>query len=301
MNHSCRHLPKILWILLLTLVVMVTMTAAVTAQTLRVGLVPEHDIFTQKKRYTPLFDYLGQRLGLSFELQVLPRHGMVGDLLANKELDVAVLCALSAAMAIESADFLPLARPHYTEGLASDYGVIFVRRLGTIRSAEDMRNKSVVFVDQASATGYLLALNYFNEMGIDDYRTWFADVYFAGTHEDTIFEVLKGHADVGVTKSSVFYRIASTHPEILERLEILASSPHVPAITLGVSADLSTEIVILLQEELLNMHQSVAGRTLLEEFGVQRFLPTTRDDFQPIRHTAEQLGIDLADDPYAPK
>ena len=287
-----------MWLaLLLTLAVMSATARPVAAQTLRVGLVAEHDIFTQKKIYSPLFEYLGVQLGLSFELQVLPRHGKVNELFARQELDAAFFGCLTAARAIETVGMRPLARPLYTAGLASDYAIVFVRRNSAIRSAADMRNQRVVFVDEASATGYLLPLRYFKEIGIDDYRTWFAQYYFAGTYEDTIYEVIKGYADIGATRSSMFYRITGANPEILEQLEILNSSPHIPSITFGVAAKLDIDIVIRLREELLTMHQDVAGREVLETLGVQRFILTTREDFIPLQIYAEELGVDIAEDP----
>ncbi len=299
MNFFCRFLPRGPAALLVSLVMVVALASPLPAQTLRVGMVPEQDLFTQKQRYEPLFEYLGRQLGLTFELQVLPRHGMVAEQFAARTLDAAFFGALTAAMTIESSGMVPLARPHHTEGLASDYGIVFARRQSAIHSAADLRDKRLVFVDQASATGYLLALRYFSAIGIDDYRSWFAHYYFAGTHEDTLFEVLDGYADVGVIKSSIFYRIVTANPDILERLEILDSSPHVPAITFGVQADLAADLLLRLRQLLLNMHQNDAGRMVLETLGVQRFLPTTVDDFLPLQAMARQLSGTFAGDPDA--
>ena len=305
MTHSRPHLlTKRLTLLVALLVTLAVLTAAprpVAAKTLRVGLVAEQDIFTQKKLYGPLFEYLGRQLGLSFELQVLPRHGMVTELFARQELDAAFFGCLTAVRAIETTGMRPLVRPHYTEGLASDYAIVFVRRNSGIDSAQDMRNKRMVFVDPASATGYLLPLRYFKEIGIDDYRTWFAHYYFAGTYEDTIYEVIKGHADIGATRSSMFYRITGSNPEVLEQLDIVASSPHIPSITFGVAEDLEVGIVIRLREELLTMHQDAAGREVLENLGMQRFLLTTREDFIPIKNYAEELKDEMTKDPDAQK
>lgn len=294
MSHARPHVTPIrltmLLALLLTLAVLSATARPLAAQTLRVGLMAEQDIFSQKKNYTPLFEYLGRQLGLTFELRVLPRHGMVTELVARQELDAAFFGGLTAVRAMETAGMRPLARPHYAGGLSSDYAIVFVRRHSGIRAAADMRNKRLVFVDEDSATGYLLPLRYFKEIGIDDYRSWFAQYYFAGTYEDTVFEVIKGHADVGATRSSMFYRIAGANPEILERLEILASSPHIPAITFGVGAKVGADLTTRLQNELLNMHQNAVGREVLEDLGVQRFLATTREDFSALKKYADEPG-----------
>lgn len=300
-KHARRHVPTLRSTLLLALLLTCAVLSATARplaaeQTLRVGLVAEQDIFTQKKRYAPLFEYLGQQLGLTFELRVLTRHGMVPELFARRELDAGFFGGLTAVRAMETTGMQPLVRPHYTEGLASDYAIVFVRRHSGIRSAEDMRNKRLVLVDQDSAAGYLLPLRYFKEIGIDDYRTWFAQSYFAGTYEDTIFEVIKGHADVGATRSSMFYRMTGANPEILEQLVILASSLHIPAMTFGVRPDLAVDLTTRLQEVLLHMHQNAAGRLVLETLGVQRFLATTREDFSALKHYLEEpIGAEAKD------
>ena len=291
---SCRYLWKGLFLLLL-LVVPTATTGSAAEQVLRVGLVPEQDIFTQKTLYQPLFEYLNRTQGLSFEVRVLPHHAMLVDAFAEQELDAAIFGSLTGAIAIDILDMIPLARPHFSDGLSSDYGVIFVRRQGDIRSVDDMRDKKMVFVDPLSATGYLLPLLCFHNNGIDDFRTWFSQHYFAGTHEDTIYEVLKGHADVGASKSSVFYRVARTSPQILESLEILSSSAHVPALTFGVQSHLDRGMATLLREALVNMHQTADGREALRSLGIQRFLTTSRDDFLPVFDYAEQLGVDFAE------
>ncbi len=293
-----RLLLKRALMLLLPLIMLAATTTPVTAQALRIGLVPEHDIFTQKTLYKQLFDYLNEQQGFSFELCMLPHHDMLLEAFAGHELDAALFGSFTGAIAIQTLDMIPLVRPHFSEGLSSDYGVIFVRRQGGIDGIDDMRDRRIVFVDPLSATGYLLPLLSLRDKGMDDYRSWFSQHYFAGSHEDTIYEVLKGHADVGASKSSIFYKIARTNPQILEKLEILASSAHVPALTLGVQSHLDRGSVILLLETLTNMHETPSGRETLNNMSIQRFITTTRKDFLPVREYAEQLDVNFTDAPY---
>lgn len=261
---------------------------------LRIGLIPEQNIFAQKKRYQPLFDYLEKKLDLRIDVQILSRYGNLIDNFRELELDAAFFGSFTGALAIKKLGMVPLARPHHIEGLSSYYGIIFVRKQSGIRSARDMYGKRMVFVDRATTAGYLLPLDYFQQNGISDYTTWFADYYFAGTHEDAILEVLKGYADVGAAKSTIFYQLAREHPRILDNLEILATSPHVPENTLGVRSDLAAGLTTLLREHLLSLHLTPEGRTVLHAIGVQRFILTTTKDYQPVFDYAEHVGIDLS-------
>lgn len=299
---SCRQLliPTLVLLICLTLPASAAAQsrsdtgAAELSQRLRIGLIPEQHLFAQKNRFQPLFDYLGTALGVSFDIQVLSRYGNLIDNFTELELDAAFFGSFTGAMAIKQLGMIPLARPHYTGGLSSYYGVIFVRKQSGIRQAADMRGKKMVFVDRATTAGYLLPLDYFQQNGIKDYTSWFSDYYFAGTHEDAILEVLKGHADVGAAKSTIFYRMAQANPQILEDLQILASSPHVPANTFGVRGDLPQELVLQLREQLLGMHLTPAGRAVLEGMGIQRFLQTDCEDFVPVFDYARHIGLDLS-------
>jgi len=64
------------------------------------------------------------------------------------------------------------------------------------RRAQDMRGKTFAFVDKATTAGYLLPLVYFKENGINDYPTFLKETYFAGTHEDAIYDVLNRKAEI---------------------------------------------------------------------------------------------------------
>ncbi len=271
-----------------------TRASAETTTVLRIGLIPEQDIFAQKKRHQPLFDYLEKKLDLRIEAQVLSRYGNLIDNFNELELDAAFFGSFTGALAIKKLGMNPLARPHHIEGLSSYYGILFVRTQSGIKTAEDMYGKRMVFVDRATTAGYLLPLDYFKQNGIADYSTWFAEYYFAGTQEDAILEVLKGYADVGAAKNTIFYQLARDNPQILDNLQILATSPHVPENAFGVRCDLAEGLTTLLREHLLSMHQTPEGRAALDALGVQHFVLTTEKDYQPVFDYAEQIGMDLS-------
>ena len=86
--------------------------------------------------------------------------------------------------------------------------MIFVRKDSGIDDAADMAGKRFAFVDKATTAGYLLPLNYFKDKGIENYREYFSETYFTGTHEDAIYDVLNRRADIGAAKNTVFDRLA---------------------------------------------------------------------------------------------
>lgn len=260
---------------------------------LTVGLLPEQDVFAQKKRYQPLLDYLSARLGLVIESKVLPRYMNIIDNFNELELDGAFFGSFTGALAIEKLQVEPLARPQYVNGASTYYGMVFVKKGSGIRTADDMRGKRVAFVDKATTAGYLLPLSYFQSIGITDAKAWFDAVYFSGTHEDAIYDVLNGHADIGSAKNTVFYRMAAADNRISRELDILATSPHVPANGLAVRGNLPAPLKQALRKQFLHMHEDPQGREILTAMGIDRFIDTTVKDYQPVFNYAAGIGLDL--------
>jgi len=267
--------------------------------TYRIGLLPEHNLFDQRKRYDPLLDYLSKQLGVTLQSVVLPHYGNIIDNFYQLNLDGAFFGSLTGAMAIKTLQVEPLARPQYRDGTSSYYGMIFVKKGSNIRTAKDMRGKRMVFVDRATTAGYLLPLAYFKETGIADYRSWFSETYFSGTHEDAIYDVLNGLADIGAAKNTVFYRLAKSDKRIVENLEILKTSPHVPANSLAMLKDLPESFKQGLREELLTMHQSNKGREILTGLEIECFIRTSVEDYQPVLDYASSIGLDLSNYQYS--
>jgi phosphonate transport system substrate-binding protein len=262
-------------------------------QKITIGLIPELDVFTQKKRYKPLAEYLSKELGIPVEIKSLSRYRNIIDNFKELGLDAAFFGSFTGAMAIKKLGVEPLVRPEYVGGASTYYGMVFVKKGSGIKTAQDMHRKRMVFVDRATTAGYLLPLYYLKSLGIKDYRVWFKEYYFSGTHEGAINDVLNGVADVGAAKSTVFYSMVATNLRVSEELEVLATSPHVPANGLSVRNDLPSRLKEELKKKLLLAHHSADGREALDALQIHKFIETTVADYQPVLDYATSIGIDL--------
>ncbi len=264
-----------------------------SGRTLVVGLIPERNIFKQIERYQPLANYLHDKTGIEIRLKVLSRYGNIIDTFKSAGLDGAFFGSFTYALGHARLGLIVLARPEDGGGVSTYYGVIFVRKDSGIRSAKAMRGKRFAFVDKATTAGYLLPLEYFRDNQIADYRTYFRETYFAGTHEDAIYDVLNRKADVGAAKNTVYQRLANADGRITRDLLILARSPEVPENGLAVRGDIEEPIKAALKAALIGMDKDPAGKQVLEAFGARRFIATTDGDYQPVFDYARASGIDL--------
>lgn len=267
-------------------------------QHLVIGLLPEQNIFRQVERYEPLTVYLSKVLGMKVELKVLPQYG---DLIKNfnsGKFDGAFFGSFIYVLARSKLGVEVLARPESIDGTSTYYGLIFVRKDSGIKTSHDMLGKRFVFVDKATTAGYLLPLVYFKQHGIMNYKTFLRETYFAGNHEDAIYDVLDKRADIGAAKNTVYERIARSDPRINYELRVLDTSPRVPENALAVRRDLNPGIKAQLKETLLNMHTTPEGRTILRQLGLRRFIETKDDDYLPVLKYAEIIHLDFSSYDY---
>ncbi len=259
-----------------------------------IGLIPEQNIFRQIERYGPLMDYLGEKAGVKFELKVLPRYGNIVDHFKSLELDGAFFGSFTYALAHRRMGVTVLARPENLKGASTYHGMIFVRKDSGIQSAKDMKGKRMAMVDKATTAGYLLPLAFFRENGITDHGKFLKEVYFTGTHEDAIRDVLERKADIGAAKNTIYERILSGDPHVGLLLRVLAVSPDVPENGLAVRKDLDKDLAGKIRDALLAMDRDPDGAGVLRDFGARKFIETGDKDYDPVYRYAREANIDLA-------
>jgi phosphonate transport system substrate-binding protein len=270
-----------------------TQTAA-ARPSLTIGLIPERNIFTQLDRYEPVADYLSRRIGADIRLKVLTRYGNIIDNFVSAGLDGAFFGSFSYALAHVKLGVEPIARPEMADGTSTYYGMIMVRKDEGIKTAQDMKGKVFAFVDRATTAGYLLPLAYFEENGIDDYRKFLGETYFAGTHEAAIYDLLDKRADICAAKNTVFARLAARDKRLTQELVVLARSPDVPENGLAIRKDFDGDIKSELKKALLTMDKDPEGVSVLRQFGAKRFIETTNADYAGVYKYVKQIGLNLS-------
>ena len=261
---------------------------------LLIGIIPEQNIFRQLDRYDPLAEYLSEKIGTRIKLIIIPVFGNIVKNFDSAGMDGAFLESLTYALAHTKLGVEVLARPEDLNGSSTYRGLIFVRKDSGIKTVRDIRGKTFAFVDKASTAGYLHPLVFLREHGITDYRHYLKEIYYTGTYEDSIYDVLNRKADIGATKDTVYERLANKDPRIKDELFILARSPDFPENGFAVRKTLDSSIKKALKDALLTMHNDPAGKNVLRDFGATRFIETTDNDYLPIYKYTKEANLDLA-------
>ncbi len=180
-------------------------------------------------------------------------------------------------------------------------GYIMVHKDSGIKNIQDMKGKSLAFVEKATTAGYLFPMAYFKENGIEDIDKYFSEYYFTGSHDAAIHALLNKKVDIACAKNTIYEILAREDSRIKDKLVIIARSPDVPSNGLGLRKEIAYGVKEELRSALLNMHTDPEGKEVLEEFGVKRFINTSKDDYAPIFKIAERAGINLKKYDYVNK
>jgi phosphonate transport system substrate-binding protein len=264
-----------------------------SGRTLVIGLIPEQNIFRQFDRYEPLAQYLSKKLGMKIKLSVLPRYGNIIDNFTSEKLDGAFFGSFTYTLAHTKLGVEVIARPVSLDGTSTYYGLIFVRKDSGIKSIREMKGKRFAFVDKATTAGYLLPLAYFRRHKLN-FHGYLKEVYFAGTHEDVIYDVLNRKADIGAAKNTVFEKLVAKDGRLQKELTVLERSPNVPSNGLAMRRHLDSAIREKLKEALLGMDRDPEGIAVLKAFGARKFIETTEKDYRPVYQYAQESQLDLA-------
>lgn len=262
-------------------------------EVLRIAIVPEKNIFEQRKRYAHITNYLSRKLSLNIHVEFLSDYSEILESFENNKIDAGFIGSFSYILTHIKTDILPIARPVWLDNNSTYSGYIFVHKNSGIKSKEDMKGKKLVLVHKATTAGYLFQMSYFKKQGVANVNDFFSKVLFAGSHDTAAWAVYIGEADVGGCKNHVFNELGNKYPDFKDKLTILAESSHVPSNGLVVKKNIPLKLRESLKNTLINLHKTEEGRQVLKHFGAKKFIETRDEDYKPLYQMIEELHIDL--------
>jgi phosphonate transport system substrate-binding protein len=267
-------------------------------RTLHLVLVPEQNVFEQRRRYKFISDYLSRKMELNVIVEIMTNYGETTDAFMEGSADAGFFGSFSYVLTHAKAGIEPIARPVWLDGSSTYRGYIFARKDSGIETVKDMKNKSLVLVDKATTAGYIFQLFYFKYHGISKLEDYFSKISYARSHDAAVWAVYTGEADIGGAKNHIFNRFKEEYPDFQEQMVVLAESPEVPSNGLAVRNDLNPAIKLRLKNLLLTLHETTEGQKVLKNFGALKFIETTDEDYKPLYNMIQKLGIDLREYSY---
>jgi phosphonate transport system substrate-binding protein len=144
---------------------------------------------------------LGQLVGVPVRVTVASDYAAVIEALRNRTADLAFVHPAGYVLANREAKAMIVAR-NLWHGKSTFSARIFVRKESGFKTLEDLRGKTMAFVDPASSSGYIYPMVMLMQRGLvkgRDPKTFFREVVFSGSHDASMQALLNGHVDAIAT------------------------------------------------------------------------------------------------------
>jgi len=262
--------------------------AAPTTQTsaIRIGLVPERDIYSLRGSYLKLAAYLSGKLDQPVEVVTLNTYQNILLDFEEKSVDAAFLGSLVAVLAMDRYGAGVALKPEQPDGTSTYRGLIVVREDSPIRSFDDLRGRSLAVL-RATYAGALFPVWLMSNHNMLE-RPGTPTLVAVGTHDEGIEAVLNGRADAAAVKDLRLYAYQREHPQ--SRFRVIEQCAPVPNNALVLRKDVDKALETRLVAALKSMEKDPQARPALEALGAARFVECRPEEYAPIFRMTREIG-----------
>ncbi|MBG0789699.1 MAG: phosphate/phosphite/phosphonate ABC transporter substrate-binding protein [Desulfovibrionaceae bacterium] len=253
---------------------------------------PQYSHTISFQRHRKMLEYLRKETGLRIR-QIFPdTFDEHIKMVARGEIDISYSNPL-VYLRLADAGAQAFARIIEPNGEPKFRGQIIVRQDNpAIKTVADCRGKRWIAVDPGSAGGYLFALGYFYEHGInsEDFET----VDFApgpgGKQEKVALAVYAGAYDVGSIRKGTLDVVADKIN--LADIRVLAETRPYPGWVYAARKGLDPAVVKAVARAMLKLdHAKPADAAILDAAGMRAIISTEDAEYAPVRALAHTLGL----------
>jgi phosphonate transport system substrate-binding protein len=260
---------------------------------------PLHLVLTPSQKPTDLLAsgeefarVLGGLAGLPVRVTVASDYAAVIEALRNRTADLAFVHPGGYVLASREAKARIVAR-NLWHGKSSFTSRFYVRKESGLKSLEELRGKSIAFVDPASSSGYIYPMVMLIQRGLvknRDPKTFFKEVAFSGAHDASMRALLNGHVDVIASFDNAREQYLK-EPAERERIVFVAETPEIPEAGIAARDGLDPAVVARVRAALLQIKGPAHKDLLKRLYEIDGFAPAEDSDYDPVRAAIELLGV----------
>src|SRR5579872_2834075 len=159
------------------------------------AVVPAENASGVSDRYAPYMDYLTKALGVPVKLRLANDYAAVIEGQRAGNIQIAYYGPASYSKAyLTGVKTEPFVTSRNNDGAIGYYSVIYVKADSPYQKVEDLKGKTIGFVDPNSTSGYNAPRFYLHKQGIE-VDSFFAKSIITGSHENGVIAVDKGTVD----------------------------------------------------------------------------------------------------------
>lgn len=247
-----------------------------------------------------LSDYVKKKTGLEVKTYVANDYADLVDALKSGKVQFAFFPPFSFVKAETTADAKLLLKA-VRRGRDQYYSAIITHSDSGILKTEDLKGKSMAWVDESSAAGHLIPKDELIRKNKINPDTFFGKQSFLHTHDALVMAVLEKKVDAGATwvnntdaSRGAWHLYLRRNPEQLSQIRVIHISDPLPGDALSTTNSLwkkKRAMVEKVTKVLQRMGEALDGQQILRDlYGIDKMVPASVKDFDPIRSAAKNVG-----------
>lgn len=259
-----------------------------TPSTLTLGMVPSREAERIVDSLDPLARMLSERLLIPVDTFVSTNYVGLVEAMGTGRIDIGLFGPSALVQAIDRYD-AEVILASVRRGSTTYKSQFNVRCDSDIESFEDLRGKTIAFVDPGSASGYQFPFTFLkSEFGIDPDSDM--ETIFAGSHDASVLAVYNGDVDVATSFNDARTAIEGDFPDVMEQVCVLGYTSDIPNDGVTVRSGLDPDLVMQIQQALIDIAQTEEGKVLTEAlFNVTEFAPIDSATYDPVRQVLQEF------------
>lgn len=235
---------------------------------------------------------LGRLVGTPVRVTVASDYAAVIEALRNRTADLAFVHPVGYVLASREAKATIVAK-NLWHGKSTFTARIYVRTDGGARTLEDLRGRTIAFVDPASSSGYTYPMVLLIQRGLvrnRDPKTFFREVVFAGSHDAAMRALLNGHVDA-IASFDLAREQYLKDPAERERITFVAETPPIPEAGIAARDGLDPETFARVRAALVSIRGPAHAGLLKRLYDIDGFEPAEDREYDSVRAAVELLGV----------
>jgi phosphonate transport system substrate-binding protein len=259
---------------------------------------PLHLVLTPSQKPTDLLAAgeefgraLGALVGTPVRVTVASDYAAVIEALRNRTADLAFVHPAGYVLANREAKAIIVAKNQW-HGKTTFTARFYVKKDSGLKTLEDLRGKTMAFVDPASSSGYIYPMVLLIQRGLvrnRDPKTFFREVVFAGSHDASMRALLNGHVDAIVSFDLAREQYLKD-PAERERITWVAETPPIPEAGVAARAGLDPATFAKVRDALLKIQGPQYAALLKRLYDIDGFEAAEDGEYAPVRAAMDLLG-----------
>lgn len=230
--------------------------------------------------------------GVSIKTIVASDYAGVVEALRSRRVDLAFVHPVGYVLANREAGCQILVRDIW-QGKTAYTARIYVLKGKGLTRLEDLRGRTIAFVDPASSSGYIYPMVLLMKRGLvtsRDPKSFFKDALFAGTHEAALRALLRGSVDAAASFDTALQIHLKGDPAA-ERITHVAETPPIPEAGICARPGLDPAVRERLKAALLAIKKPEYAALLKQVYDIDGFIEASDRDYDPVREAMDLMGL----------